>query len=53
MESEDLDLQSADAWPSSTFLDYIYHGALAVAIARIHYTYLNKLRKDVQILICT
>ena len=44
MESEDLDSQLCAQHNcvllSLIFLDYIFSGALAVASARIHYTYL-------------
>ena len=50
MESEDLDLKLCTyhsyAVPSSIFLGYIYRSAVTIASAKIHYTYLNKLRKS-------
>ena len=50
MESEDLYSQLCAQHKcvvlSSIFLDYIYRGAGAVASAKIHYTYVDKLRKS-------
>ena len=43
MEYEDLDLQLSVA--KLNFSRLHYRGALAVAIAGIHYTYLNKMKK--------